>query len=166
MQDFHALAEQRLEHPVYIARPAPPRAVTEDSPALDVMTDLRFYQADLIAPDEEAEAARALMALHNATVLLVMGQDRCAAGMITPTDLGNGRLDGVIVADVMTPLVRMTAIAFDDLRHACVGEVIATLRDRGREHALVIKTHTDTKTEIIGVLSLPQIERQLGSRST
>ena len=164
MQEFHALAEQRLEHPVYIARPAPPRAVTEDSPALDVMTDLRYVETELIDPAGEAEAARTLMARCNATLLLVMGRDRCAAGIITPTDLGDARLEGVSVADVMTPLVRMTAIAFDDLRHACVGEVIATLRNRGREHALVIKTQTDTKTEIIGVLSLPQIERQLGSR--
>lgn len=164
MQDFHALVEHRLEHPVYIARPAPPRAVTEDSPALDVMTDLRYCPADLIAPDEAADAARDLMTRRNATVLLVIGQDRCAAGIITPADLGDACLDGVSVAEVMTPLVRMTAIAFDDLRHACVGEVIATLRDRGREHALVIKTHTDTKTEIIGVLSMPQIGQQLGSR--
>lgn len=165
MNHYHSLNEQRLEQPVYIARPAPPRAVTEVSPALDVMTDLRYGQADLIAPDEAAESARSLMALRNATMLLVMGRDRCAAGIVTLTDLGDGRLDGVSVGEVMTPLVRMVAIAFDDLRHACVGEVIATLRTHGRDHTVVVKTHTDSKTEIIGVLSLVQIERQLGNRS-
>jgi hypothetical protein len=58
----------------------------------------------------------------------------------------------------MTPAPRLEALDFRDVRAAKVGHVVATLRQSGRQHALV----TDPDGRIRGIFSATQIARQLG----
>jgi hypothetical protein len=73
------------------------------------------------------------------------------------------RYDELTVADVMTPLAQLDAIEFDDVRHAAVGSLVATLQRHGRNHLLVVEAATAEHPERVrGVISRAQIERQLG----
>jgi CBS domain-containing protein len=175
MRTYHALTEQRLGGQVFIARPAPPKAVTTDSAALDVMTDLRHTHAALIEPQVTMEAALAYMVQRGVRLLLVLSPDRSLAGIITAADiLGEKPLrfseerrvkhSEILVSDIMTPLDRLNAISIADVRHAKVGEVIASLREGGRQHTLVMDANAQGKSEIVGIFSLTQIERQMGTQ--
>jgi hypothetical protein len=65
----------------------------------------------------------------------------------------------------MTPAERLEILDLDAVRSARVGDVIATLRLAGRQHALVVETDPDTAAVgkvIRGIFSLTQIARQLG----
>ena len=168
MRTYHPLPEQRLNGAVFVARPAPPKSVAPESPALDVMTDLRFTHSALIEPHASVDAAHAYMVQRGVRMLLVLSPERSLAGIITATDiLGEKPLRfsqerRVKHSDIMTPLESLGAIPLADVKHAKVGEVIASLRDGGRQHTLVMETDAHGKTDICGIFSLTQIERQLG----
>jgi hypothetical protein len=74
------------------------------------------------------------------------------------------RHDEVMVRDIMTPADRLEAMEFEDVLKARVGDVIATLKLSGRQHALAIE-HGPAAVgarSIRGMFSLTQIARQLG----
>jgi len=55
------------------------------------------------------------------------------------------------------------ALDIETVRHAEVGHVIATLKDVGRQHALVVDRDPLTHEEFVcGIFSATQIGRQLG----
>ncbi len=49
MSAYPILAAKRLTGSVQISRPTPPKSISLDSPTLDVMTDLRYIYAAVIA---------------------------------------------------------------------------------------------------------------------
>ena len=49
MSNYPVLPAKRLTGSVQISRPTPPKSISLDSPALDVMTDLRYIYAAVIA---------------------------------------------------------------------------------------------------------------------
>ena len=173
MRDYHTLPAHRLTGSVFVARPAPPKLVTLESPALEVMTDLRHMHAAVIEPQVTMESANAYMLQRGVRSLLVLNQDRALGGLITATDiLGEKPLrfseerrvkhHDILVSDIMTPLDRLEAIPFEEARHAKVGHVISSLRDSGRQHTLVIDKLLG-KVQVCGIFSLSQIEKQLGA---
>lgn len=173
MRNYHPLSQQRLSGAVVVARPAPPKSVTPDSPALDVMTDLRHTHSALIEPQTSMEAAHAYMVQRGVRMLLVVSAEKNLVGIITATDiLGEKPLrfsqerrvkhNEILVSDIMTSLDKLAAISLADVSHAKVGEIIASLRESGRQHTLVMHTLADGKSEICGIFSTTQIERQLG----
>jgi hypothetical protein len=173
MRNDPPLPEQRLSGPVFVARPAPPKSVTAESPALDVMTDLRYTQAALIEPQASMAAAHGYMVQRGVGMLLVLGPDRSLAGIISASDISGEKPRGahqergvgrneILVSDMMTPLDRLAATSIADVKNAKVGEIIASLRNTGRQHSLVTETFAHGKTDICGIFSLAQIERQLG----
>lgn len=173
MRNYHPLPEQPLSGPVFIARPAPPKSVTTESPALDAMTDLRHTHSALVEPQTSLDAAHAYMVQRGVRLLLVMSAERGLAGVITAADILGEKPLGfsqerhvkhseILVSDIMTPLDMLGAIPIADVKHAKVGEVIASLRNSGRQHTLVMETGAHGMTDICGIFSLTQIERQLG----
>ena len=174
MRKYDALPAHRLTGAVFVSRPAPPKSVTLESPALDVMTDLRHTHAAVIEPHVTLESANAYMMQRGVRSLLVLNQDRALGGIITSTDvLGEKPLrfieerrvkhHEILVSDIMTPLDRLEAIPLEEARHAKVGHVISSLRDTGRQHTLVIEKHALGKVLVCGIFSLTQIEKQLGA---
>ncbi len=174
MSDYHVLPAQRLTGAVQISRPAPPKSVTLESPALDVLTDLRQVYAAVIEPHVTMESANAFMIQRGVRSLLVLDQDRALGGIITATDiLGEKPLrfirergvkhNEILVSDIMTPLGRLEAIPVAEVQHAKVGHVIASLRDTGRQHTLVMERNAAGKPVVCGIFSLTQIEKQLGA---
>lgn len=173
MSDYHVLSAQSLTGAVRVASPASPKSVTLTSPAIDVMTDLRYIQAAVIGLHVTMELANAYMKQRGVRSLLVLNQDDTLAGIITATDiLGEKPLrfiqerrvkhNEILVSDIMTPLDRLEAISIRDIQHAKVGDVITSLLDTGRQHAWVIENAADGKPAVCGIFSLTQIEKQLG----
>jgi hypothetical protein len=105
----------------------------------------------------------------------VLDQDKLLCGILTATDiLGEKPLrfiqqrqvkhSEILVSDIMTPLDGLEGIPLKVIQTARVGDVIASLRDSGRQHAWVIENDADDKPVVCGIFSLTQIEKQLGIR--
>lgn len=148
--------------------------VTLDSPGRAVMTDLTHVRAATINPDMPLAEARQTMIHQGVRLLFVVSEMPCVDGLITSTDLEGERpmqqvnkrgvkYEELVVDDVMSPLSALDAIDLDDLAHASVAQVIATLQHVGRRHLLVIqKAGGDHGPRVRGVISQTQVERQLG----
>lgn|SRR5690242_17281646 len=173
MFDYHILPSQRLAGAVRLVSPLLPKPVTLSSPALEVMTDLRMVHAGSTEPDATMESANAFMMQRGIRSLFVMNRDNILCGFITASDiLGEKPLrfiqerqvkhSEILVSDVMMPLDRLEAIPMKAIENARVGNVIATLRESGRQHSLVVENSTDGTPVVRGIFSLTQIEKQLG----
>ena len=155
--------------------PAPAGSVRLDSPATDVMTDLRRVSAVTIDPDASIVAANRAMIARGVRALFVVDEARRVLGIITATDIlgerpvqfaqARGiRHDEIAVRDIMTPAERLEVLQLRDLLGARVGDVVATLRFAGRQHALVVDASGESASQLIicGMFSLTQIGRRLG----
>lgn len=148
--------------------------VTLASPGRAVMTDLTHVRAATIRPDMPLAEARQTMIHQGVRLLFVVSEMPCVDGLITSTDLEGERpmqqihkrgvkYEDLVVADVMSPLSTLDAIDLEDLAHADVAKVVATLKQVGRRHLLVVqKAGTGHGPRVRGVISQTQIERQLG----
>ncbi len=159
-----------------IAQAQPPmgQPVTLQSPARAVMTDLTHVRAATIAPDMGLAQARQTMIHQGVRLLFVVSAMPGVDGLITSKDLEGERpmqlinrrgvrYDELTVADVMTPLSALEAIDLEDLAHATVGHVVATLKQLGRHHLIVLqKAGSGHGPRVRGVISVTQVERQLG----
>ena len=156
------------------AQPQFTAVVSMTSPALDVMTDLTLVKAATIAPGTSLAGAEQTMIHQSVRLLFVVSAFPCIEGLVTSTDLlgdkpmrlvqqRNVRHEDLCVADVMTELSLLDAVEYDDLKAAQVARVVATFRKFGRKHLLVVQGATEHgPARIRGVLSLTQLERQLG----
>ncbi|MEE8288210.1 MAG: CBS domain-containing protein [Nitrosomonadaceae bacterium] len=173
MFDYHPLSACYLTGTVLVSRPPQFKSVTLESSALDVMTDLRHSDAAVIEPHVSMEFANSYMIQRGVRSLLVLNQDHSLRGIITATDiLGEKPLrfiqdrrvkhDEILVSDIMTSLDHLEVFPIEEVQNAKVGHVVASLRDTGRQHILVLENNTDKKPSVCGIFSLTQIERQLG----
>ena len=143
--------------------------VSVESPALEVMTDLRRTTPATIRPQAPLAGANQFMITRGVRLLLVVDDQEYVLGVISATDIlgeramrvatGRGmRRDELTVADVMVPAEQVEVIALEDAAAARVGHVLETLRRAGRQHALVV----DGEHRVCGMFSLSQVARQLG----
>ena len=149
-----------------------PPPVQADSPAVQVMTDLSRVPSATIAPDATLEEANQSMILRGVRLLLVAGESHKIAGVVTSADvLGEkpvlvaqhrqSKRGDLRVADIMVPVESMEVLHIEDVRKASVGSIVATLKQAGRAHALVVGD-VSGKQSLVGVFSAAQIARQLG----
>ena len=174
MRDYRPLPAQVLSGHAIVTRPDPPQAVTVDSPALEVMTDLKHVFAAVIEPQASMESANQYMIQRGVRLLLVIGHDKSLAGLITANDIQGEKPmrlvqergikhSEILVSDVMTRVDRLEAIPMDEVRSAKVGHIIASLKSSGRHHALAIESDASGgRGTVRGIFSLSQIARQLG----
>lgn len=149
-----------------------PERVSLDDPASDVMTDFKVVTAYTIFPLETIEDARAKMIHRGVRMLLVVDDMNHLLGLITSTDLTSEkpmqvvqvqgiRHSDVLVKDIMTPRERLEVLCMTDLVNACVGDIVATLKAHGRQHALAVERADDRSQILRGLFSVSQISRQL-----
>ena len=148
--------------------------VTLESPGRAVMTDLTHVRAATVASDMLLAQARQTMIHQAVRLLFVVSEMPDVAGLITSTDLEGERPMQVIVqrglkyeelrvVDVMSPLDSLDALGLEELAHANVAQVVATLKRLGRRHLLVVQAAgSHHGPQVRGVISQSQIERQLG----
>lgn len=156
----------------------PPRAqlkpVQLDSPAIQVMTDLRQVAAATIRAHATLAQANRAMIARGVRLLLVVDVTGTIQGLITARDIvgerpvnllheTHGKHRELTVADLMVRAGSIDVLDIEVVRHAEVGHVIATLKDVGRQHALVVDRDLLTHEEFVcGIFSATQIGRQLG----
>jgi Mg2+/Co2+ transporter CorB len=73
------------------------------------------------------------------------------------------RRDEITVGDIMTPRERLEVIDYDEVTHACVGQVVATLKAVGRQHAMVVDRDAHGRQRVRGLFAASQLGRQLGT---
>jgi CBS-domain-containing membrane protein len=147
--------------------------VTMDSSAMLVMTDLKRVAAAVISPQDSMDTAHAHMMQRGVRMLLVVDGQQNLAGIITTNDilgekpvrvareLGLRHAD-IRVTDLMTPADRLEAFDMHTVQSARVGQVVASLQQARRHHALVVQRDSQGSNEVRGIFSLSQIARQLG----
>ena len=151
-----------------------PERVTPDSPAIDVLTDLKRINAVVIRPDDTIEEANKRMIQRNVRLLLVLDHARKVEGLITATDtLGEKpmlvvaarhcRRDEVLVREIMTPQSRLEVLDIEDVHRSKVWHIVATLKQAGRQHAMVVEYDRSGGQTVRGLFSTSQIGRQLGA---
>lgn len=162
--DRVALAPIEARHPVSLR-----------SPATEAMTDFRRLQPVTVMPETYYLDANESMITHGVRLLLVMDKERQLLGVITAQDIlgerplqlasqGKGLPRELTVADLMHPLGDIDMLDITDVRHANVGDLVATLKHLGRQHLLVIaKDVASGGTLLCGLFSATQIARQLGT---
>ncbi len=155
-------------------RQALPEQVSLEQPAANVMTDFTIVTAYTIFPLETIEAARAKMIHRGVRMLLVVDDQNHILGLITSSDLTSEkpmqvvqtqgiRHSDVMVKDIMTPREKLEVLCMDELLKARVGDIVATLKTHGRQHALVVERTPDRSQILRGMFSVSQISRQLGA---
>lgn len=172
---YSPLHQSQLKHGLAYYMPGQPVAgqVTLRSPAIEVMTDLNQVGAVTVKADTFISVAEQSMKAHGVRSLMVVDGQRRLLGVVTATDiLGEKplaliykhgiRRDEVTVQHVMTPADRLDVIEMNNVRLACVGNVLETLKQSSRQHALVVDQSSDGRHLIRGIFSATQIARQLG----
>jgi CBS domain len=170
----HSMAKRGVRYTLPLPRSAAP--VRLDSPASEVMTDLRRISAATIDSETSIDIANRAMIARGVRALFVADDARQVLGIITSTDIQGEkpiqfaqergiRHGDVLVRDIMTQADRLEILNYWDVERARVGDVVATLRLAGRQHALVVEEVAETppgQVTVRGIFSLTQIARQLG----
>ena len=174
---FEPLALSLLEPGTGFFRPYfySPNPVEIGSSALEVMTDLRFAPAATTSAQVSVSAARQKMIARGVRLLLIVDGAGDVLGLITARDFDAARIEaatnatGLILSELKVCHLMSTEVEvmpMEAVLYARVGDIVATLKHSGRQHALVIDQEPFTdKTMIRGVFSASQIARQLGITS-
>ena len=144
-----------------------------DSPAADAMTDLAHVAAVIVLAGDTVDEAHRRMIQRGVRLLLVVDQDRKVLGVITANDISGEKpvqtaaqqgihRDEVLVRNVMTPCASLQVLDMEQVRAAKVGHIVATLKQAGRQHTLVVDRGDKGGLRLRGIFSTTQIVRQLG----
>ena len=148
-------------------------SVSVDSPALHVMTDLNKIPAATIFASATLSEANQAMIHRGVRLLFVTDTAQHLLGVITATDLlgekpmqvsqkRDVRREELLVDHLMTPVENMEAVSMMEVSHAEVGHIVSTLKEAGRQHAIVIEQDAAGQQMLRGIFSSSQLARQLG----
>ena len=169
------LPSKPLEEHTTFHRPyeEPVSRVQFTHPAREVMTDLKNKVIVTIPPDALLDEAHHKMKQRGIRMLIVVDAQDEIMGLITANDVSgekpmqyiqqNGGLHkDITVRDIMTPKERIEVLEIDDVCQANVGDIIETLKNVNRQHALIVDHQENDHQKLRGLVSLNQIARQLG----
>ncbi len=162
----------RVKSGISCDTPCPKDAsVTENDPAITVMTDFTETIAVTIAANASLASALQKMKAQGIRLLFVGDEQKQIIGVITAYDIQSekpvqyGAENGIAVSEIqtamlMTSLEQTPAFDFDFIRQALVRHVIQTMKELERPHTLVIETKDEQR--IRGVFSTSRISKLLG----
>ena len=170
------LSSTRLEPGAGYHQPASfsPQPVSADSPALEVMTDLKLVLAATIDPETHIDVANQAMIARGVRSLLVVDRGGDVIGVVTARDILGERPmqmvskrgmkhEEIRVFDVMTPGSEIEVLEMGDVLRSRVGAIVETLKRSGRQHALVVDRDVVANRQMVrGIFSASQVARQLG----
>lgn len=171
---FRPLAQTQISaHGCFLKGAFNPAEVSVSSPATEAMTDLSKVPSATIFAEATLDGANRSMLARGVRLLLVVGEGHRIIGVATSVDvLGEKPVltaqsrrchrNDLRIADVMVPVDKMEALDMNDVKHAVVGDIVATLKADGRAHALVVGQSSQGQQELLGIFSVSQIARQLG----
>ena len=173
---YRSLPLHRLDRGIRHARPKQqlPWRITADDPALSVMTDLCQVAAVTTELSTPLDQGLDIMIKRGVRVLLVVDADDHILGLVTSRDIDGEKAhrilakagcarEDLLVSDVMTLRAKLEVLMMEDLLTARVGDIIATLRQVNRQHALVLEIDPETEIPAVrGLFSLSEIGLRLG----
>ena len=171
---FKTLVTHRPKGVVVVHKAYRDRSVSAQSSALEVMTDFARMQSVTISPEASLFAANETMVARGVRLLLVVDEQQALLGILSTSDTlgerpmqllhqGKGTLFELTVNDLMHPIGEIDILTFTEVRHASVGDIVATLKALGRQHLLVSTVDSATgRQQMRGMFSATQIGRQLG----
>ncbi|MDR2839607.1 MAG: CBS domain-containing protein [Azonexus sp.] len=148
--------------------------VSANSPAIEAMTDFSRIPVVTIEPRATIDEANARMISRGVRLLIVIGNDGQAAGLITARDiLGEKPVqlqqvrsvhrDEITVGDLMVAAGEIDTLNLADVMKSRVRDIVATLKKLGRQHILVEDVdQASNQPRLRGLYSATQIGRQLG----
>ncbi len=176
IKEYHPLKAHPFKPSATFARPTqvlPERVTLEDS-ALSVMTDLRRVSVVNVRAKTPMDKANDRMIRYGVRMLLVLDDADRVVGLLTATDIlgekpmlflkdmGGTHAD-IMVRDIMTLQREIEVLKLQDVQGAKVGHITATLKQAGRQHAIVVEESSDGNQIVCGLFSSTQIARQLGA---
>jgi hypothetical protein len=149
--------------------------VTDDHPAIEVMTDFTVVNPVTIEPFFSLELALDRMKTMGVRLLLVTDEHDYINGIITSYDLqgekpvryaeatGIGHRE-INVGMIMTPITDTPAVDLDYVKQSLVRHIINSMKQLDRPHMLVVETTGTNRRHIRGLFSTSQIGRLLGRK--
>ena len=151
-----------------------PERIKLNDPAISAMTDLTKVSVVSVRAKTSMDRANAKMIRYGVRMLLVLDDADKVVGLVTATDIlgekpmlflqdmGGTHAD-IMVRDIMTLQREIEVLKLQDVQGAKVGHVAATLKQAGRQHAIVVEESGDGNHIVCGLFSSTQIARQLGA---
>lgn len=176
LKNFKPLKFHSLETGASYFRPQQelPERIKVTDPAIDCMTDLRQVTLLMVSPTTPINMALERMIKGGVRMLMVVDPDGTVRGLITSRDLEGEKplkiqertgikREDLAVRDIMTLKGKLEALMMEEVLRATVGDIIVTLREVNRQHAMAVEINPETgKLAVRGIFSLSQIGRQLG----
>jgi len=171
---FRPLAHKTLPpEGCFVMNSFTPKRVSATSPAIDVMTDLSKVPLATIRPDVNIQDAHQALISRGVRMLIVTDERQRILGLITANDIlsekpvmaaqkSGVKRSSLLVSDVMTAEQELETLHLRDIEKAQVGDIVATLKEVARAHALVVNDGPDGSQRLVGVFSATQIARQMG----
>jgi CBS domain containing-hemolysin-like protein len=162
------LALYTVEAIDHLVQPADFDGTRLTSPALQVVTDFKHTEPNTISANSKASTALQMMQQEHSRLKLVVDHQGELVGLLAIEQLSEQALmrqvafgsqrDDIRVADVMRPRERIKALAYQQLKHCTIADVVNTLQSSGEQHCVVIDRDNH---QIRGVISAQDIARRL-----
>ncbi|SEI07703.1 CBS domain-containing protein [Rheinheimera pacifica] len=162
------LALYSVEAIDHLVQPTDFDGMTLNSPALTVVTDFKHSQPNVVAASTTAREALDMMQQEQTKLKLVVDHDAELVGLLHLDQLSDQSImrriafgdsrDDITVADLMRPRERIKALAYQQLQHCSIADVVNTLQSSGEQHCVVIDRESH---QIRGVISAQDIARRL-----
>lgn len=174
MTVIHQIETLLASNTMDIQRPNACWPVTMHSPAMEVFTDFVRQHPMLLEQGTTISSARETMKNTHTSLFLVIDGREKFRGVVTLENLLSERLlresghsrmrsDEMTVEHVMTPKSHLRAIRFTSLQLANVGDVLATLKEYGQQHLMVVLGEPGS---IRGIVSTHTIARRMHESGT
>lgn len=156
-----------------IRRPITPEIVHHSEPASLVMTDLSQIQAFTTTVGMPIDEALQQMVHCGVRMLLVVDPEDTVIGTITAREIMGDKPVSfsskekiprakICVGDIMTPRKEIQVLDMREVERATIGEIVVTMQESGRMHALVTEREPDGKVMVRGIFSTSHIGYKLG----
>ena len=165
MKTLALYAVEAIDH---LVQPDDFTDTTLNSPAMKVVTDFKHSQPNMVNASSTARDALEMMHQEQTKLKLVVDNDGELVGLLHIDQLSDQAImrrvakgvsrDDILVADLMRPRERIKALAYQQLKHCNIGDVINTLQSSGEQHCVVIDRESH---QIRGVISAQDIARRL-----
>ena len=175
---YRSLSHTQLSKGVAILSPplSHGAVVSLESPAISAMTDLSQVRPITVDSFASIKHANDRMIAYGVRLLFVASTDEHMSGIITATDiLGEKPVqymhevscthEEVLVRDIMTPVNEIEVLRLVDVERARVGDIVETLKDAGRQHALVVECDRAAQIQhVCGIFSASHVSRLMNAR--
>lgn len=162
------LALYSVEAIDHLVQPTAFDGTSLNSPAMTLVTDFKHSQPNIVSASTKARDAREMMQNEHSKLKLVVDNNGELVGLLHLDQLseqsimrrvafGDSRED-ITVADLMRPRERIKALAYQQLQHCSIGDVVNTLQSSGEQHCVIIDREIH---QIRGVISAQDIARRL-----